>query len=340
MSTSLHIGSTSLRTLQNDSDQKLTSRSIETAYTIMEDTNENCSLLRKLATPFLYCEGSLIIPGEQARKIARFSNLPLYPLFSKGELVINDPVHRQLLSTLVQSILPKARKSGEYCSFITPGTNAASPLSKLVSQLITLQGFTPLATSISLAAGLSAFPATSRLSGYAVYLGHSHSEIGLIHQSRVVIQHSTPYGSEWMDEQLASSFKLFTTNSEGQQVPDTEKARSKRLSPEINISPYLTNHSTITSWYESLFDSLLDNFVLQMQAMQNYLETLDSLPIVYLGELSHIGGFEEFLTHNLSNRQVGFDAQQVTRIQDENFSIARGALVVSAMEQGTIRPAA
>lgn len=340
MSTSLHIGSNSLRTLENDSNQKLTSRSIDTAYTIMEDTKENRFFLRKLTTPFLCCEDSLIIPGEGACQIARFSNLPLYPLFSKGELVLNDPVHRQLLSTLIQSILPKSKKTGEYCSFMTPGTDATSSLNKLVSQLITLQGYTPLATSISLAAGLSAFPALSRLSGYAVYLGHSHSEIGLIHQSRMVVQHSAPYGSEWMDEQLANSLKLFTTNSKGQQVPDTEKAKLKRRDPGINISPFLTSHSVIASWYESLLDSLLDHFVLQMEAMQHYLTTLEKLPIVYLGELSHIEGFGEFLVHNLSNRQVRFDPQQVTHVQDEQLSIARGALVVSAMEQDLVRPAA
>lgn len=340
MSSSLYIGSTCLRSLQNDSFHKLTRRSIETAYTVMEDRKENRVILKKIGIPFLCSEGTLIIPGENAGSIARFANLPLLSLFSDGELSLNDPVHRQLLSTLIQSVLPKAKNSGEYCTVITPGTDPASSLNKLVAQLIALQGFTPLATTITLAAGLAAFPASTHFSGYVVYLGHSHSEIGLIHQSRVVARHTTPYGSEWMDEQLANACKFFTTNSEGESVPDTAKARARRLNPEINLSPYLSNHSLIVNWYESLFDSLLDNFTNQMDTMQNYVETLETLPVIYMGELSRIDGFKELLAQNLTNRKIPFDAQLVTLIQDENFSIARGALVVAAMEEETISRAA
>lgn len=340
MSSTLYIGSTCLRVLQNDSNHKLTRRSIETAYTVLDDTNENRLLLQKIAVPFLYSEGTLIIPGENAGQIARFSHSPLYPLFAKGELVLNDPVHRQLFSTLIQSVLPKARTNGEYCSFITPGTDHAAPLNKLVSQLITLQGFTPFATTITQSAGLAALPASLHYSGYVVYLGHSHSEIGLIHQSRVVVRHSTPYGSEWMDEQLAYAFKFFTTDSEGQTVPDSAKAKTRRLNPDVNLSPYLSNHSLLTNWYESLFDSLLDDFASKMNSMQKYIETLESLPVVYMGELSHIDGFGELLAQNLSSRKIGFDTGQVTLIQDEHFSIARGALVMAAMEEETLSRAA
>ncbi len=254
MSIALHIGSACLSTLQNESGRKLTSRTIETAYTVMDDTQENRLLLRKLTIPFLYCEDSLIIPGEYAHQIARFSNLPLYPLFSKGDLVLNDPVHRQLLSTLIQSSLPKTKNRNEICAFITPGTETDSSLNKLVSQIISLQGFTPLATTITLAAGLSAFPANSRFSGFVVYLGHSHSEIGLIHQSRVVIRHAVPYGSEWMDEQLARSCRRFTTDSEGQQIPDIDQGKALRQKPEWNVSPYLQIVLRFPGWYESHLD--------------------------------------------------------------------------------------
>ncbi|WP_339731379.1 hypothetical protein [uncultured Gimesia sp.] len=340
MSSSLYISSTCLRVLQNDSNHKLTRRSIETAYTVLDDTHENRQLLQKIAVPFLFSEGTLIIPGENAGQIARFSHSPLYPLFTKGELGLNDPVHRQLLSTLIQSVLPKARRTGEYCSFITPGTDPAGPLSKLVSQLITLQGFTPFATTITQSAGLAALPASLHYSGYIVYLGHSHSEIGLIHQSRVVVRHAAPYGSEWLDEQLAYAFKFFTTDSEGETVPDSAKARTKRLNPEINLSPYLSNHSLLTNWYESLFDSLLDEFASKMDSMQNYIETLETLPVVYMGELSHIDGFDELLAQSLSSRKIRFDTGQVMLKEDEHFTITRGALVMAAMEDETLSRAA
>ena len=340
MSSSLTIGSTSLRVLQNDSDHKLTRRSNEAVYAVMDDTKENRLLLLKLAIPFLYSEDTLIIPGENAGPLTRFSNLPLLSLFSKGELVLNDPVHRQLLSTLIQSVLPKARKSGEYCSFITPGTDPAASLNRLVAQLISLQGFTPLATTITLAAGLAAFPASSHYSGYVVYLGHSHSEIGLIHQSRVVIRHSAPYGSEWMDEQLANACKFVCNNPEGQLVPDTAEAKAHRLRPETNISPYLASQSTVAGWYESLLDSLLGKFAHQMESMQDYITTLETPPVAYLGELSLIEGFEELLTQHLSQRNIRFDKRQVALIPDEMFSIDRGALVVAAMEEETVHRAA
>ncbi|WP_298865142.1 hypothetical protein [uncultured Gimesia sp.] len=340
MSSSLTIGSSSLRVLQNDSDHKLTRRSIEAVYTVMEDTKENRLLLEKLAIPFLYSEETLIIPGENAGSLTRFSNRPLFSLFSKGELVLNDPVHRQLLSTLIQSVLPKARTSGEYCSFITPGTDPLSSLNRLVAQLISLQGFTPLATTITLAASLAAFRASAHFSGYVIYLGHSHSEIGLVHQSRVVIRNSVPYGSEWMDEQLANARKLVTKNPEGQLVPNLAEAKAERLNPENNISPYLTSHCMLTGWYESLLDSLLGSFAPQMESMQDYIATLDTPPVVFLGELSLTEGFEDLLTQSLSQRNIRFDKHQVSLIQEEMFSIDRGALFVAAMEEETVRRAA
>ena len=104
MSTALQIDSTCLRTLQNDASHKLTRRSIEALYTILEDNSENRSMLQKIGVPFLNSEETLIIPGENAAQISRFSKVPLYPLFTNGELVLNDPLHRQLLSTLIQSV--------------------------------------------------------------------------------------------------------------------------------------------------------------------------------------------------------------------------------------------
>ncbi|MFK7776969.1 MAG: hypothetical protein QM501_02445 [Gimesia sp.] len=340
MSSSLSIGSNSLRVLQNDSDHKLTRRSIEAVYAVLDDSKENRVLLQKLGIPFLNSEETLIIPGENAAALTRFSKQPLLSLFSKGELVLNDPVHRQLLSTFIQSVLPNATGIGEYCSFITPGTDPTSSLNKLVAQLITLQGFTPLATTITSAASLAAFSASSHFSGYVVYLGHSHSEIGLVHQSRVIIRHSTPYGSEWMDEQLANALKLETKNSEGQLVPNIAEAKAQRLNSENNVSPYLTSHSTVVGWYESLFDSLLGNFTQQMESMQEFIATLVAPPVVYLGELTLIDGFEELLTQQLSNQNVRFDKGQVSLIQDELFSIDRGALVIAAMEEETVQRAA
>lgn len=340
MSSSLSISSTDVRVLQNDSDHKLTRRSIEAVYAVMDDTKENRSHLQKLDVPFLYSEEALIIPGDNAGPLTRFSNLPLLPLFSNGELVLNDPVHRQLLSTLIQSVLPKSKTPGEFCSFLTPGIDPRSSLNKLVSQLISLQGFTPLATTITLSTGLTAFPASSHFSGYVVYLGRSYSEISLIHQSRVLIQNSVPYGSEWLDAQFANASKLITKTPEGQTVPDTTLAQAQRLKPESNISPYLTSHSPVAGWYESLFDSLLGHFSDQMESIQDYIATLEMPPLVYLGELSLTAGFEDLLMQHLSNRNIRFDKNQVARIEDEQFSIERGALIVAAMEEEAIHRAA
>lgn len=340
MSSALLIGSTSLRTLQNNEQYKLTRRSIETAYAVMDDTNENRQLLQRISIPFLFSEGTLIIPGEQAGQISRFSNLELFPLFAEGELVLNDPVHRQLLSTLIQSVLPRSRTTGEFCAYITPGTTHSSSLSKLASQLVALQGYKPFATTITLAAGLSSLPAASRFSGYVVYLGHSHSEIGLIHQSRVVARHATPYGSEWMDEQLAHACKLFSKDAEGEQVPDLARAREKRLGPEVNLSPYVSGTSALSGWYDSLLDSLLDQFVSQIQSLQAYTATLATLPVIYLGELAPVTGLAELLAQHLSSREILFDPQQVNCVPDAADAIVRGSLVIAAMEEESSAQAA
>lgn len=335
MSSALLIGSTCLRTLQNNEQFKLTRRSIETAYAVMDDTNENRQLLQRISVPFLFSEETLIIPGEHAGQLSRFSNLELLPLFAQGELVLNDPVHRQLLSTLIQSVLPRSRTTGEYCAFITPGTTPASASSRLVSQLVALQGYKPFATTITLAAGLSSLPPDSRFSGYVVYLGHSHSEIGLIHQSRVVARQLTPYGSEWMDEQLAHACKLFVKDADGESIPDLVGAREKRLGPEVNLSPYLSSPSMISGWYDSLFDSLLDQFASQLESLQAYTSTLATLPVIYLGELATATGVGELLAQHLSSREILFDPQQVTCISDAADAIIRGSLVIAAMEEET-----
>lgn len=340
MSSALLISSTCLRTLQNNEQFKLTRRSIETAYAVMDDTNENRQLLQRISVPFLFSEGTLIIPGEHAAQISRFSNLELLPLFAEGELVLNDPVHRQLLSTLMQSVLPRSRTTGEYCAFITPGTSHTSTLSRLVSQLIALQGYKPFATTITLSAGLSSLPAGSRFSGYVVYLGHSHSEIGLIHQSRVVARHATPYGSEWMDEQLAHACKLFCKDATGDLVLDLAAARAKRLSPETNLSPYLSAPSLVTGWYDSLLDSLLDQFAAQLESQQAYTATLATLPVIYLGELATVTGLGELLSQHLNSREILFNSEQITYVTDAADAIVRGGLVIAAMEEESSAQAA
>ena len=85
---------------------------------------------------------------------------------------------------------------------------------------------------------------------------------------------------------------------------------------------------------------LLGNFAHQIEPMQDYIASLETPPVVYLGELSLIEGFEELLMHHLSDRNIRFDKNQISPIQNEMFSIDRGALVVAATEEETAHRAA
>jgi len=136
-----------------------------------------------------------------------------------------------------------------------------------------------------------------------------------------------------MDEQLAHAWKLFKTDSEGNQLPDSKQAKQKRLSPQISLSPYLSHHSVVTSWYESLLDSLLDEFASQLEAIHTYIATLERLPVVCLGDLAQTAGFNELLSQNLVNHKISFNQNEVNLVPDEQSVITRGTLVVAAMEE-------
>jgi hypothetical protein len=110
MNIALDVGSHEIRSLRIDRG-KLIARRCRAAYAVLDDTANHRTLLQQVAVPFATCEGQLLIYGDDADKVTQLFRIPCLELLPGGELPTDDPPARQMIATLIESLIGGSRES-------------------------------------------------------------------------------------------------------------------------------------------------------------------------------------------------------------------------------------
>src|SRR5262245_28460133 len=106
MTIAIDPGAHSLRSLRQQGNQ-LVGRSCRSTFAAIPDNVTRRRWLENARVPHLSAEGFLVIPGDAAIDAGKLFGAIPHDLLTNGKMPSSDPVARQVLSALVDGLLPK-----------------------------------------------------------------------------------------------------------------------------------------------------------------------------------------------------------------------------------------
>lgn len=338
MSISLDIGTSGFRSLRRIGGE-LVGRSVPAAFALVADEPSARHLLSRADLAFADGDGELALVGEGAIQHAaalRATPLRLLP----GGLVANDdPPARQLLATLIESLLPEPATSGERCGVVLPAASAADRAShEFLLRLMQMRGFTPLEISASHAVALASL-SREGFTGIAMSFGAGGCSISVTHRGRELVNLREARGTDWIDAQIASAEKQYTHDAAGERYLDTESIRRQRESLADPLTRPTTNFAAqVSELYRELLRSILGELSRSIE-MERLGFFATPFPVVCAGGGTRAAGFSGLMTAVLAATDFPLPVGQVRLARQDDYLVARGALINTELESSAAEAA-
>ncbi len=305
MSIGLDLGSTQFRSLRHHGD-RLIGRTCCVQVLSVPDTPAHRRLLDRDGVHYADCAGTLNVLGDAAIEWARLMSLPARRLLADGQLPHDDPIARQILSMMVDAVLPMARIPGETCCLTIPGELlpvSSSPEREFFLRLVRLRGYTPKVAGQGHSLVLAEL-GEAGFSGLGISLGASLSEFSLCRSGREIARCSIPWGSDEIDERLARD-------------------------PSENLSEIsLTMAAVITDF---LVELLLEAGT-RIEQHDGFRVLSQPVTVACAGGITLLPGIQRMCEQAWRRAGWPIGLQKLTVCADSAYTIARGCLVQAVLE--------
>ncbi len=315
MSVGLDLGTTEFRSIR-DSGGDLVARRCRTSYLVLKDTPGHRRLVEHAQARHGTCGDDLVVFGDDAIDCGAMLDLPVIPLLREGRLPTADPVARQILSLMVESILPAANERGTPCCMTVPGGyglvgDTESLDVRFLQQLVALRGYTPRLISSGQAVVLAELACAS-FSGFGISLGATCCEVGVIHCGRELARCTIP-------GRLGELVEAFQEEAaESSAKPGGEAGESQRAAWERNFLRVLT--AILTEARESLMS---EGSIRLMQQPTS---------VACTGGITMSDRFQSLFQYAWNEAGWPVRVAQTRLSANPRFAIARGCLIKAILE--------
>lgn len=312
MSVGLDLGTTEFRSIR-DSGGDLVARRCRACYLVVKDTPGHRRLLDHTQARYGTCGDDLVVFGDDAVECAEMLDVPAVPLLRDGRLPSSDPVARQILALMVESVLPAAEPGTPVCCLALPGGygldgDTQSLDVRFLQQLVSLRGYKPQLISSGLAVVLSELSSAS-FSGMGISLGMTNCEFGLIHCGRELARCTIPSPFSELANDPAGTVK---------QHPGIAPIDSRQLGWERNCLRMLT--SVLTEAREALVSEGSIRLIPQPTG------------IACSGWITSTEGFASLFQTAWSSAGWPLKASPVKIPKNPRFAVAYGALIKAILD--------
>jgi hypothetical protein len=203
VSIGLDLGSTQFRSLRYQGD-RLVGRTCRAQILSIQDTPAHRRLLDHDGVQYAQSPGMLHILGDATVEWSQLMSLTPLRLLPDGQLPQDSAIARQVLSVLLDAVLPQASIPGMVCGMTIPGElmpDALGPERDFFSRLVRLRGYHPQIIGQGHAIALAELGAAG-FSGLGISLGASLCEFSLNRTGREIARCSIPWGLDEVLEHL------------------------------------------------------------------------------------------------------------------------------------------
>jgi hypothetical protein len=312
-------------------------RSAQALFTPLPDAPEYRAWLEAGRIPFAVCDGALTLVGDNAAEYSLLFHVRPQSLMPQGRLPTNDPVARQSLAALVDALLGEPDQPGEVCGVTLPGGETFQSLAtsselEFFSRLIRLRGFAPQVLSAGLSAVLAEL-SRHAFTGLGLSFGAATSELVVAHRGLELASCSVPQGGAWLDEQIATEFSDSLLDESGQPVLDLPKAANRRHSFTGKLNaPTDSLERFLAGLHRDLLYALIRSATFTLASHPRVLEIPQPLPVVIVGGVARIGGFEGLLRQAFELARFPLAVHDIRFANRHDFTVARGCLINAQLE--------
>jgi hypothetical protein len=304
----LDLGSYQFRSMRVAGD-RLVARRCPAVFVSMSDTPAHRRLLQQSGTHFATCSDHLLVFGDAAREWSAMLNLSPSPLLRGGRIPASDPISRQVLTLMIDAILPPPAQSGALCKTTLPGAGYdernASRDADFFLQLIALRGYQPEVLTATHALALAELTDVG-FTGVTIMFGHSTCEFGISHCGRQLNRCVVMSGlDQFTDNRLLGS----SDASDEKAVANLERE------------------------YRTLFASVIDEARSRFE-LDATLRTLPkSMPVVCSGGITGTPAFLPLFQQVWNEAHWPISTQPVRVSSSCDLAVARGCLIQAILEQ-------
>ena len=331
MSIALDIGASRLRFLRRAGNE-LVGRSLPAAFALVADEPAARDLLSRAELTFAAGDGELALIGDAALQHAKAFGATPDRLLRDGQVPRDDPPARELLRTLIESLLPDPPRHGERCGLvISPGGMDDHETRSFLTRLAQARGYDPLVLSSSLALVLATFTCEN-FSGIGITFGAGGCSISLVHRGRELLHVSESRGTDWIDLELAARGDVHTYDAAGARYLDAETVRNRREEITAPLTqPQDDFAGEVQALYHEIFHAALTRFGEELIARRLGPYALEA-PVICGGGGVRVSGFGKALREIIEYANLPVPLGPLRIAPPDDFLIPRGALIHAEIE--------
>lgn len=272
-------------------------------------------------------DDELIIYGTATEKFANMFNANARRPMADGLLNPRERAAMPVLEAILQSILPKARSSGDTLAFSVPAAVEGRDAEKTYHEATLRRYFDSLGyKAIAINEGLAVVFAelgNENFTGIGISCGGGMCNVALAYLSIPSIMFSIPKGGDFIDQSVGT-------------VVNEHATRVKVIKEEgldLSRPPKDKFEKALHIYYEDLVESLVDALRRHLASAEKLPKTDRPIPIVLAGGTARPKGFREMFERSLRARSMPIDIASVRLAADPVTATARGALIAAEYEK-------
>jgi hypothetical protein len=334
MITAIDFGSSTIRVAFRSPGQgeRLSLVVERSGYTLVPDTSNHRMTLDHLGVCYASCDGALLVAGNQAATLQWLSRIPIAPLLADTTDGSEDPPARQMLSILVEAMLPRGRDAGDVCAVVMPQqgkcVESIERQRKLLSRLVRTQGYQFYPVNAAEAALLSAAGKNS-FTGCSIVMGAEYTEMCVARYGVPLTFRSLQCGGNWIDRETARQFRMHTWDGDGTCYLDTETVSVWKKGAEIDLRNPVGDREMALS---RLHGALIDQVLLLVGQMVEDAEVRrelagQKLPLILSGGAAKANGLIELVQDRLASSSLMDRVLCVQVAEEPENCVVRGAMI-------------
>ena len=331
----LDVGTTEFHSLRRNSNC-LSGRRSPAFYVSLPAHDADLNLLKQMRIPTIHCDDSLIVVGAAALDLAKSMRMPSIPLLIDGLVPTNDPLGRQLIATVIDSILPS---SGNFtpCGLVSRSAvdfEQSTDL-QLYAQLLRLKGYHPVPVTSASAVAFAELGA-DQFTGMVLDWGASGASLGVYRLGETLVESNLVNGGNLIDERIATLRKRFSWDREGNRYLDTHVIESWKKSAGIRVDqPRSDDEKLLSEIYREQLMTILLRFRAAIHSSSASWMFAAPVKLVCSGGCTRIGGFLPLLAKLIQEVELPIELSEIQVCAPDLFRSVRGAMIELELERMT-----